>query len=369
MLNYTPRTHDEIVSAIISKVQEKNIGITNFSEGSVIRAIIDVFADEIQNTEEYINALNNCLTIFGMGDEELNGVGAMLGIERDLGTKPTGMIRFHTGDSPATQRIVIPQGYIVEADYEDETYAFVVAETKYIEIGEYYVDVAVIGESPRFVNFPPRTVTSLTDTLEGVFECYNIITIISGRDMETDEEFIERIRSSQYGLCSAKYVKEALLKYPFIDGVTIVDGETNGTYTIYMRLGGNYTAYTQLPDSDKITETLELTRPCGATYTIEYAQADDEVFTVTTNFPSLSTEQQDGIYNVIRTYLNTIDIGGTVYISQLNARIISFLLKYNQNASANVWIAGSTADYTLDTGMYFDIASCLVEIDGVEIEA
>lgn len=365
---YTARTHDEIVTDLISKVQAKNIGISNFSEGSVIRALIDVFADEIQNTEEYIENLYGCLTIFGMGTEELDGVGQMLGITRNVGVKPTATVRFSTGDSPTTERITIPKDYEIEAEIDSETYTFLVATTSYIEIGESYKDVPVIGEEAKRVNIPPYSITGLTDSLNGVFECYNVNTVISGADAETDEEFIETIRSSQYGACSESYIKSSLLRVPFIDGVTIIDDEVdNGTYHIYFRLSGRYSTYLQLPNASDVTSILEYTRPAGGTYKLHYATSDDEIITVDTNFLSLSTEQQEGIHGVIREYLNGIDIGGTVSISQITARVISYLLQFDKSASANVYIAGSSADYELDTGKYFDIDDCVVEIDGVTV--
>jgi len=203
--------------------------ITDFSEGSEIRTLLEVLSHLAYNIrEEQNNTISNHF-INTADDEYLDLIGANpnVALERIEGNNASGLIKFSI-NAPATSEIIIPTDISVNSESQE----YVTTDDGVISVGDEYTYVPVecviegadgnceIGAINNCDDFPEIFVT-------------NDEAFINGTDEEDDEDYrnrlLEYIRTDNFG--SRGYYENILLSFDNVHDIKVFEStDTIGYY-------------------------------------------------------------------------------------------------------------------------------------------
>lgn len=241
-------SQENILEDLISYYQELHdegkTEITDFSEGSEVRTLLEVLSYLAYNIREEQNDTIANHFINTADDEYLDLLGANpnVALERIEGNPASGLVKFSI-DAPATSEINIPTDTSVNSDEQE----YVTTDEGIISIGETYTYVPVecviegvdgnceIGTINNCEDFPELVVTNEEAFTDGI-------------DEEEDEDYrnrmLEYIRADNFG--SRGYYENILLS---IDGVhDIKTFESDDLISYYLNtntIAGNTKALTE----------------------------------------------------------------------------------------------------------------------------
>lgn len=233
-------SQESILEDLISYYQElhdeNKTEITDFSEGSEVRTLLEVLSHLAYNIREEQNDTIANHFINTADDEYLDLLGANPNVvlERIEGNIASGLVKFSI-DAPATSEVIIPTDTSVNSDEQE----YVTTDEGVISIGETYTYVPVecviegadgnceIGDINNCDDFPELTVTNDEAFTDGI-------------DEEDDEDYrnrmLEYVRADNFG--SRGYYENILLSF---DGVHDIK-EFDSTDTICYYLNTNTSA-------------------------------------------------------------------------------------------------------------------------------
>ena len=118
------KTYDEIVDSTLQGLIDKNVGITAVNDGSVIRSLVEVLAEEEDTTNYFVEYVYRVMNINNCRGEDLDRAAVIFGMTRIPAKPAVAEVTFYTGDEPAKNDIEIPYGYIVSTrpDYNGDVY-------------------------------------------------------------------------------------------------------------------------------------------------------------------------------------------------------------------------------------------------------
>ena len=211
-------SQESILEDLISYYQELHTAgkteITDFSEGSEVRTLLEVLSHLAYNIREEQNDTIANHFINTADDEYLDLLGANpnVGLERIEGNAASGLVKF-TIDAPATSEFIIPTDTSVNSDEQE----YITTEEGIISIGESYTYVPVecvvegvdgnceIGAIDNCEDFPELIITNDEAFTDGI-------------DEEDDDDYrnrlLEYVRADNFG--SRGYYENILLS---IEGV------------------------------------------------------------------------------------------------------------------------------------------------------
>lgn len=233
LISYYQQLHDE------GKTE-----ITDFSEGSEVRTLLEVLSHLAYNIREEQNDTIANHFINTADDEYLDLLGANpnVALERIEGNIASGLVKFSI-DTPATSEVIIPTDTSVNSDEQE----YVTTEEGIISIGETYTYVPVecviegtdgnceVGVIDNCDDFPEITVT-------------NDEAFTDGMDEEDDEDYrnrlLEYVRADNFG--SRGYYENILLSIDGVHDIKTFDSDDLITYYINTNTySGNSSALTE----------------------------------------------------------------------------------------------------------------------------
>lgn len=292
LITYYQQLHDE------NKTE-----ITDFSEGSEVRTLLEVLSYLAYNIREEQNDTIANHFINTADDEYLDLLGANpnVALERIDGNAASGLVKFSIG-TPATSEIIIPTDTSVNSDEQE----YVTTDDGVISIGETYTYVPVecviegadgnckIGDIDNCEDFPEITVTNDEAFTDGI-------------DEEDDEDYrnrmLEYVRADNFG--SRAYYENILLS---IDGVHDIKTFTSADLVSYYintnTYAGNAKALTEAITYFNNNNNVQL----GHTFSILSSILSPVSFKV--HLPSNSEVTADEIKTVVKSIFTG---GGTGY--------------------------------------------------------
>ena len=213
---------DDIVEYTLQSVIQKDVGISNINPGSVLRTLIEVFAENEDTANYYIEYVYRCMDIDNCYGDELDRAVKILGLTRETSKAAVGEIVLRTGDNPAEYDIEIPYGYIVSTrpNRNGEVTEFYISDADSVLLaGESEIRVAITCTEPGLIYIPAGAIDVMSQSLQGINSIVNEHAINGGKDVETDEEFRERIRNVRetFGKCTNEAIEAAVDQ---VSGVT-----------------------------------------------------------------------------------------------------------------------------------------------------
>jgi Baseplate J-like protein len=190
-MSFQVRNHSAIVARMIARVVASNPRITDFTEGGVVRSLLDALADEIQETDQN--------TYDGIRDAILTGTYrsfefAKLPASYALGTELFTAVGTLSSPVliPAGTRVAIPGASLV---YETTADAVLPVSPGFVSVPIRCEVVETVG------NTGANTITSLLDILgNAVVTVTNPTPLITGSDQEDDSARFTRFQNYIAGL-------------------------------------------------------------------------------------------------------------------------------------------------------------------------
>lgn len=246
-------TNPESIKAEIINRYETLAGRT-LATADPIRIFLLAVADEIIQQRVLINmAAQNNLLSYATG-EYLDALGEYLLVERLPAAKAVTNIRF-TLSQALTEVYIIPAG----TEITNGVVTFATDEELLIDTGDLTGDVSasctVAGESGN--GYLPGQLTTIVRPMTFVASAENTNETYGGADIESDEDYAERIRLAPNAFSVAGPVKAYIFYTKSVSSAIIdvsVDSPTPGVVNVYPLLEGGV-----IPDQtllDKVLETL-----------------------------------------------------------------------------------------------------------------
>lgn len=313
---------DQIVADALQRIVDANVGITNTNAGTVIRTIIEAMADNDDMSNYYVAYVYSALGIDDAEGEDLDRLVSILGVTRDNAKSATGVARMSTGGSPAGSNITIPYGHIISTkqDTDGTVIEFTVADTgKILTAGSTYVDVNVVASVAGKVYIPVGALSVLNSSISGIQSVTNMSAIDSGSDAETDEELRIRTKtiSKSFGKCTDDAIKMAVEAISGVLSCTVID-MMSGVGTTGVIVATEVIP----PPSDLVTtinNVVKATKASGIMASVTYPSIKSIAVSVTVT----GTHDRTTVANAIIDYVNSLNIGQTFYVKQMERKILN----------------------------------------------
>lgn len=317
------KSFDNIVQDTLDAILQMDIGLSNVNPGSVLRTLVEVFAENEDTANYYMEYIYNNMNIDNCEGSELDRSVKILGLVREPAKSAVGEITLSTGDQPAEYDIEIPYEFIVSTrpDAEGNVREFYISDSaRTLKAGESSIKVAVTCSDPGFIYVPAGSIDTLSKSLQGIHSVVNEHAINGGRDEETDEEFRERIKNIRetFGKCTDEAIKSAVNEVAGVTKCSIID-----MYKGVATTGVIVTTDTvPAPESviENIKEVVNKTKASGIKPYIVYAEAKivDIDMTISIEDPDI-----EKIMSAINSYCYSLSAGQTFIIKQLERKVLN----------------------------------------------
>lgn len=333
---------NSILIGMIADMQALNPAITDYTEGSVIRSLLETYAKQLQKLQLF--------AFDGIQEGIQTGTYQNFNFQRLPATFASGLIRFFaTTPQPFNQ--VIPAGTLVQVTSNNNTYS--VQENTVLPAGAAYVDVFVIANTLGSAGNTPANTISLFTAIGFIASVTNLSPIFNGMDQESDAARLTRFqnyvlsfsRGTTYAIEAAasnvfitdsngnitERVIQALAVEGFIQDPTLPLGEVS----LYIDNGGGtasgalvtlvnqtilgYTDSTGFVHPGYIASGVNLT-----TFAVQ-PQLINIVCNVTTLPGSVLSTVSANVSASISNYLQTLTIGEPVFVAALIAAAMNVI--------------------------------------------
>jgi uncharacterized phage protein gp47/JayE len=222
------QSFDDIVESTLQSIVQKNIGLSNINPGSILRTLVEVFSENEDIANYYLEYVYKCMDIDNCSGDDLDRSVKILGLVRETPKTAVGEITLYTGDMPAEYDIEIPYGHIVSTrpNRDGDVTEFYISDTnKVLMAGESEIKVAITCTEPGSIYIPAGAINVMSRSLQGINSVINENTINGGRDNESDEEFRERIKNVRetFGKCTNEAIEVAVDQIPGVTKSTVYD--------------------------------------------------------------------------------------------------------------------------------------------------
>lgn len=240
--NLVSRTklRDKMIDYFRELLEDESTKITDFNEGSEIRNLMESIAVDLYHLE-YITfeSMRMAFLKYATGNW-LDLHGEEMGLSRDYGNYSYGVLRFEL-PKPLGYPVVIPIGtYCVHKD-TGAVYKTVLDGT--IPTGATSVDVNAFSITQgKINNAEADTITLFQDSTPSPgMTVTNPIRFNGGRDVETDEEFRNRLltyaKKDSFG--SVSYYQAVALEIEGVHDIAFTSAPANTSYTATLLVNGD----------------------------------------------------------------------------------------------------------------------------------
>lgn len=321
---------DEMIADYIIKYKELTGETLELSEASPHRLELYAAAYQIYQAMQYVDRGAKQSILSTSYGEFLDALGVLWGLERTKATSAVTTLRF-TVSSPRAFAIAIPVG--TRASTDGAVY-FATTEYREIPAGSTYVDVpaecTVAGSVGN--GFEPGGVSTLVDPIAYIASVTNTDTTSGGSDVESDDDFTERIylTPSSYSTAGPEEAYEYWVKKfsSDISDVKIASEQTAGEVDIVFLGKDGETPSTSLINalktyiSDKkirpLTDYVTVAAPAEVPYSIELT------YYINSSDSAQVAIIQNNISKAVNDYISwQRKIGRDIIPDKLNALIIA----------------------------------------------
>lgn len=314
------REFDTMVSDILTRIVNANVGITNTSVGSVIRTIVEAIVAE-QDIQYYqIDQIYNALGIDNAVGEDLDNLVSILGVVRKPATKCTGVATYGRS-TPSESDISIQYAELISTkpDSEGNTVEFITTDIDAIlPTGDIAVNIDIEASEAGLIYLPIGSLNVMVNPIIGIEYVTNLSIISGGTDQETDDELRERSKSalSSLGKGTSTALETAIISLSgVVDAMTIDMSRGVGTADVVV-----VTSVIPPPSelNTLILSTVAATKSAGIDVDVVYPTIITTAVTVTT---TAGTANQIG--NAILSYFNTLGIADYFIINQMERVVLN----------------------------------------------
>ena len=308
--------------------------------------------------------------------QSLDYIAALVGYKRVPARRATGTVVF-SRTTPAPNDIIIPAGTRVATP--DRSVVFQTTEAVVLKAGQTQIEAPIEAVVPGSCgNVSANTITRIVNPISGIESVNNPEPTSGGRDIESDEEFRYRIKTTIQSLGKAT-LDAIAARVKSVEGVRAVKIEENDTMNDYTTKGGlppkSFRVFVWGGDDQAIAQAIFDAKPAGirpygsvsaVAYDIDgephtvYFERPTEVpvyVDVTVVTSSNVTEKQ--IKYAVKAYFDSLGLGDNVVYSKLLAKIAEtegvedVTLKIGKTSSpdgtSNIEIADNEIAVTDDT--------------------
>lgn len=320
------QSFDDIVEYTLQAIIQKNAGISNVNPGSVMRTLVEVFAESEDIANYYLEYVYRCMDIDNCYGEELDRAVKILGLVRETSKAAVGEITLSTGDSPAEYDIEIPYGFIVSTrpNRDGEVTEFYISDTqRVLQAGESEIKVAVTCTEPGLVYIPAGAIDVMSQSLQGINSIVNEHAINGGRDDESDEEFRERIKNVRetFGKCTNEALEAAVDQVSGVTKSRVMDMYKGvGTTGIIV-----VTDTVPPPQSvqNEIYSVVQAVKASGIEAFIIYSNVRDVDIDIVITGVELSDEDYTAIADAINRYCISLNAGQEFIVKQMERKALN----------------------------------------------
>lgn len=316
------RDYDTMVDAVLTRIVNSNVGITNTNVGSVIRTLVEAIV--VENDIEYyqIQQVYNALGIDDAQGDDLDRLVSILGVVRKPASKCPGSITFGRSTASASD-IAIEYSQIISTkpDINGNVTEFIVSDSNAkLLAGNLTVTVNVEAVEAGIVYIPSNTLTIMNTPIIGIEYVNNDNAISGGSDVESDDNLRERAKTrlSSLGKGTNSAIRSALLEISGVTDVMMIDMSRGVGTSDAVVVTSVIPPSTEL--SNIISATISSVKPSGIDVDIIYPTIVTVPVTVTT-----TGGNRDTIGNAILSYFSTLGIANTFIINQMERTVLTAL--------------------------------------------
>lgn len=318
------KSFDEIVEYTLQSIIQKDIGLSNVNEGSVLRTIVEVLAENEDTMNYYIELIYRLMNINNCTGEDIDRLAKIFGMVRETARAAVGTLTLFTGDEPAKHDVEIPSGFIVSTKPNkngEVTEFYIDGESIVLRAGESSIDVTIVCTEPGQIYIPAGAICSLSRSLEGIHSISNRNAINGGKDIESDEDFIERIHNIRetLGKCTNESLESAVSQVLGVSNVKVID-MYNGVATTGIMVTTDTTP-PPLSVVKDVEEVVNATKASGIKPFIIYTDIMD--IDVELEITNISEDYYNTIVDAINKYCNSLNTGQDFIIKQMERKILN----------------------------------------------
>lgn len=315
-------TYNKIYQRMKTKYEQESE--TEIDEKSDVAIRLKVLAGEIYNAQVNFEWLKNQMFADSASGEYLDYIAKQRGLERKKATKAQGEIIFSISQ-PVDHNIIIPLGTVVATD-DSSPVRFCTTEEEEISAGNTLVSVYAEAVNPgREGNIKKDKATVGVSVPTEIEKVRNPIAFSSGEDEETDSELRERIRKTftnrSNGTNKAYYEKLALAVEGIAKASAVARVRGSGTVNIYVCSSDGDADSTAIEKLQAIVDKERELNVDVEVYNATSVSYDLKVTVTARNGYSESEVKRDCIA-AFEKYINSIPIGGKLYLSALGKALM-----------------------------------------------
>lgn len=314
----------------------KNTDITYFSDGSIAKALVETTSLEISRVQQFVTGVFQNAFLSSTTGIYLDMWGETLGLTRITDRRATaeiqdGAVRFYVATGTLGSRLPHPTnsglGLISSGttiSNPSNTVEFTVTEdvTFPINAKSVYVPVSAISSGTSF-NVGVNQLT-VHDLQVADVQVTNDIAIVTGSDIESDEEYrfrLSRALTTRYG-SNTSAVEVAAISSPGVSRAEILQyARGAGTFDVLLIPQGNRVTTTV---KENTRRAIEQVTAYGVSFAIREPEYVPVKLTVQTIFQQGVAESEKvslraQIESSILRYIASIPLGGELVINQVRA--------------------------------------------------
>lgn len=328
------RDFDNMVEDTCQRILDANIGITNTSEGSVTRTLVEAILSEVSIASYTTFCAYMSKTIDNAEGSDLDDIVSILSITRNTATKFVGIETFYLTEESDVD-IIIPAGAIISTkeNQNGDIYEFEVVETTILSAGELSVNVKVEAVNGGYIFLPKGSITVMSDDINDIAYINNETDFIGGKNDESDEELRDRAKDAVniIGKGTSSAIQAAVADIDGVADVKVYDMKQGvGTSDVVLITD-------MMPPSEELLEeinaVIDATKASGIKIFISYPNTilhDFDVDIITDGMVDTNT-----IGDIIYQYINTMHIGQNLVLNQLERNILNSVDDNNADISFN----------------------------------
>ena len=362
---------DDIVEYTLQSIVQKDAGISNVNPGSVLRTLVEVFAENEDIANYYIEYVYRCMDIDNCIGDDLDRSARILGMTRDVSKPAVGEITLRTGDNPAEYDIEIPYGYIVSTRPNrdgDVTEFYISDSNKVLKAGEQEVKATITCTESGLIYIPAGAIDVMSQSLQGINSIVNEHSINGGRDVESDEEFRERIKNARetFGKCTNEAIEAAVDQVSGVTKSNVIDMYDGvGTTGVVV-----VTDTIPAPDSVKeaVSAVVDSVKASGIKPYIIYSNIKGVDIDIVITGIELSNEDMTAVANAIHNYCTSLNAGQDLIIKQMERKALNAIDKTEaENDDADIQTISPVANVSSTDAQI--IRSTQIKINGVIVNS
>ena len=188
---YTPRSSEELLRDLASRLVARSPSVDDLREGSVLYVLLATVAEQIAEADARLDQIRDQFTLEGASGSDLDERVSEMGVTRVEPKSASGVVTLSRSDT--TTSLTVPAGSVLGRTDSNVTYATLADAT--MNIGVSSVDVTIVAQtSGTEGNAPANTINKLVEVPDAIIGIQQTTALVNGGGAETDERLRYRAR-------------------------------------------------------------------------------------------------------------------------------------------------------------------------------